>query len=416
MAATSSGREQFRRYGRSAAAPRGGRSGPFPGRRRRVPGHRLGACRGGGLGHRCRRGHDAVRGRRIDLRVLRRLRAARARRAADAPVIEARKVGHAWVAYGWDRAAAEPAVARAMQRRSRRRRPTSTRAAAPPDMLVLHYTGMRPARRRWRGCAIPRPRSRPTTWSRRTAASSAWCPRSAAPGTPACRSGRARPTSTRASIGIEIVNPGHEFGYRAFPEAQIAAVIDAGRRHPRALDHRRRPHRRPLRRGARPQGRPRRAVPLEAAGRGRPRPLGRAAARAGRAAGARARRAPGVFALQAGLHPAGLRLRAVRQVRRGTPPPWSAPSSGTGGPDDGRRHRRRRDPRAADGAAQARVDQDGDRNALAGTCPSRTASKPDSRRRRVICSFPRDGGRPETGRRTMRVRYRRLRDEAWLQA
>ena len=27
------------------------------------------------------------------------------------------------------------------------------------------------------------------------------------------------------SIGIEIVNPGHEFGYRAFPEAQIAALI-----------------------------------------------------------------------------------------------------------------------------------------------------------------------------------------------
>lgn len=27
-----------------------------------------------------------------------------------------------------------------------------------------------------------------------------------------------------ASVGIEIVNPGHEFGYRAFPEAQIAAV------------------------------------------------------------------------------------------------------------------------------------------------------------------------------------------------
>lgn len=28
-----------------------------------------------------------------------------------------------------------------------------------------------------------------------------------------------------ASIGIEIVNPGHEFGYRPFPEAQIAALI-----------------------------------------------------------------------------------------------------------------------------------------------------------------------------------------------
>jgi N-acetylmuramoyl-L-alanine amidase len=28
-----------------------------------------------------------------------------------------------------------------------------------------------------------------------------------------------------ASIGIEVVNPGHEFGYRAFPDAQIEAVI-----------------------------------------------------------------------------------------------------------------------------------------------------------------------------------------------
>jgi N-acetylmuramoyl-L-alanine amidase len=28
------------------------------------------------------------------------------------------------------------------------------------------------------------------------------------------------------SIGIEIVNPGHEFGYRTFPEAQIAALIE----------------------------------------------------------------------------------------------------------------------------------------------------------------------------------------------
>jgi N-acetylmuramoyl-L-alanine amidase len=28
------------------------------------------------------------------------------------------------------------------------------------------------------------------------------------------------------SVGIEIVNPGHEFGYRAFPDAQIAAVIE----------------------------------------------------------------------------------------------------------------------------------------------------------------------------------------------
>ena len=30
------------------------------------------------------------------------------------------------------------------------------------------------------------------------------------------------------SIGIELVNPGHEFGYRAFPEAQIDACLDLG--------------------------------------------------------------------------------------------------------------------------------------------------------------------------------------------
>ncbi len=47
------------------------------------------------------------------------------------------------------------------------------------------------------------------------------------------------------SIGIELVNPGHEFGYRPFPEAQMAALIDlAGEilgRHPippaRVLGH-----------------------------------------------------------------------------------------------------------------------------------------------------------------------------------
>ena len=31
------------------------------------------------------------------------------------------------------------------------------------------------------------------------------------------------------SIGIEIVNPGHEFGYRSFPDAQIEAVIGLAR-------------------------------------------------------------------------------------------------------------------------------------------------------------------------------------------
>jgi N-acetylmuramoyl-L-alanine amidase len=47
------------------------------------------------------------------------------------------------------------------------------------------------------------------------------------------------------SLGIEIVNPGHEFGYRSFPDAQIEAVIELAQdifmRHPippeRVLGH-----------------------------------------------------------------------------------------------------------------------------------------------------------------------------------
>jgi len=48
----------------------------------------------------------------------------------------------------------------------------------------------------------------------------------------ACRAWHAGVSSWRgiadvnsASIGIEIVNPGHEFGYRPFPEAQLEALI-----------------------------------------------------------------------------------------------------------------------------------------------------------------------------------------------
>ncbi len=47
---------------------------------------------------------------------------------------------------------------------------------------------------------------------------------------------RSRKMLNDASIGIEIVNPGHEWGYRPFPAAQMAAVRDLSlgilRRHP----------------------------------------------------------------------------------------------------------------------------------------------------------------------------------------
>lgn len=96
---------------------------------------------------------------------------------------------------------------------------------APPDMLVLHYTGMQTAEAAVARLSDPEAKVsahyvvdedgsilRLVPEERR-----AWhAGRGAWQGETDCNA---------ASIGIEIVNPGHEFGYRDFPEAQIAAVI-----------------------------------------------------------------------------------------------------------------------------------------------------------------------------------------------
>lgn len=96
---------------------------------------------------------------------------------------------------------------------------------APPSLLVLHYTGMTTGQ-----AAIDRLRDpeakvsahyvveedgrifRLVPEERRAwhAGVSFW---------------RGRRNVNGDSIGIEIVNPGHEFGYRDFPEAQVAAVL-----------------------------------------------------------------------------------------------------------------------------------------------------------------------------------------------
>ncbi len=96
---------------------------------------------------------------------------------------------------------------------------------APIDMVVLHYTGMPTADEALRRLCDPRTEVSAHYFvdedgsilqcvpeSRR-----AWhCGRSFWKGESDVNS---------RSIGVEIVNPGHEHGYRAFPDAQIEAVV-----------------------------------------------------------------------------------------------------------------------------------------------------------------------------------------------
>ncbi|WP_417686209.1 N-acetylmuramoyl-L-alanine amidase [Roseibium sp.] len=97
---------------------------------------------------------------------------------------------------------------------------------APIDMLVLHYTGMKSAEEALQRLCDPRtevsahyfvyedgrilqcvPEAR-RAWH---AGKSFW---------------KGETDVNSRSIGIEIVNPGHEWGYTDFPEAQIAAVAE----------------------------------------------------------------------------------------------------------------------------------------------------------------------------------------------
>lgn len=106
---------------------------------------------------------------------------------------------------------------------------------SPIDMLVLHYTGMESAAAALERLADP------------AAAVSAHylidedgrIVRLVEEGQRAWHAGasfwRGHTDINARSIGIELVNPGHEFGYRPFPEAQMAASIelagDVVRRH-----------------------------------------------------------------------------------------------------------------------------------------------------------------------------------------
>lgn len=96
----------------------------------------------------------------------------------------------------------------------------------PPDMLVLHYTGMETA-----GAAIARlcdPGAKVSAHYMidEDGAILRLVPEERRAWHAGRGSWQGETDCNAASIGVEIVNPGHEFGYRDFPEAQVAAVLE----------------------------------------------------------------------------------------------------------------------------------------------------------------------------------------------
>ena len=97
---------------------------------------------------------------------------------------------------------------------------------APPDMIVLHYTGMQTG-----AAALDRLRDTEARVSSHYLVEEdgrifRLVPEERRAWHAGVSSWRGRRAVNAHSVGIEIVNPGHEFGYRPFPEAQVAAVID----------------------------------------------------------------------------------------------------------------------------------------------------------------------------------------------
>lgn len=109
------------------------------------------------------------------------------------------------------------------------------------DMLILHYTGMRTAREARERLCDPAAKVSAHYLIDEDGAVSRLVAEENRAWHAGVSSWRGRSDINAASIGIELVNPGHEFGYRPFPAAQIAALETLARgilaRHPIPARH-----------------------------------------------------------------------------------------------------------------------------------------------------------------------------------
>jgi N-acetylmuramoyl-L-alanine amidase len=111
-----------------------------------------------------------------------------------------------------------------------------SRGDAPVDMLVLHYTGMETGDAALARMCDPGAKVSAHYMIEEDGSVFALVPEERRAWHAGVSFWRGHRDVNARSIGIEIVNPGHEYGYRDFPDAQIAALIDLARdiaaRHP----------------------------------------------------------------------------------------------------------------------------------------------------------------------------------------
>jgi N-acetylmuramoyl-L-alanine amidase len=96
----------------------------------------------------------------------------------------------------------------------------------PPDMIVLHYTGMPTGEAALARLRDPAAKVSSHYLVEEDGRIFRLVPEERRAWHAGVSSWKGRENLNGVSIGVEIVNPGHEFGYRPFPEAQIAAVLD----------------------------------------------------------------------------------------------------------------------------------------------------------------------------------------------
>jgi N-acetylmuramoyl-L-alanine amidase len=92
------------------------------------------------------------------------------------------------------------------------------------DVLILHYTGMRTAKEALDRLCDPAAKVSAHYLIDEDGAVTRLVAEEKRAWHAGISSWRGRNDINGASIGIEVVNPGHEFGYRPFPEAQMAAL------------------------------------------------------------------------------------------------------------------------------------------------------------------------------------------------